>query len=58
MTAASIDPRESIAEVATPLGLDGIEFLEHATARMLWVRRWAEGSQCAPNAPRNFVACP
>jgi 4-hydroxyphenylpyruvate dioxygenase len=33
MTAVTIDPRESIAEVANPLGLDGIEFIEYATAR-------------------------
>lgn len=33
MTAVPIDPRESIAEVANPLGLEGIEFIEYATAR-------------------------
>jgi hypothetical protein len=51
MTAVTIDPRESIAEVANPLGLDGIELLEYATARRRGVGCWAEGSQCAPNAP-------
>ena len=56
MTAATIDPRESIDEVANPLGLDGIEFIEYATARGRGGRRWAEGSQCAPNVPLTPVA--
>jgi hypothetical protein len=58
MIAATIDPRESIAQVANPLGLDGIEFVEYATARRRGGRRWAEGSQCAPNVPLTLVARP
>lgn len=33
MTASTPTPREAIAEAANPLGLDGIEFIEYATAR-------------------------
>lgn len=33
MTAVVLDSRESIAEASNPLGLDGIEFIEYATAR-------------------------
>jgi hypothetical protein len=58
MTAVTIDPRESIAQVASPLGSDGIEFIESTTAGRFWSRRGAEGSQCAPNAALTPMVCP
>jgi hypothetical protein len=59
MTAVTMNPRESMAEMVNPLGLDGIEFIEYATVRPQALgRRGTEGALLGPSAPLTAIPRP